>query len=569
MAFKGLDSLTALGPVRELRDRRTGPLILELDLSEGLVEGSPPDPVTALMSMRRTHLRDVLDGLRKARTDPRVKALVARINGPVGIALAQELRDAVAELRAAGKLTVAWTETFGESGEGTPAYYLASAFERVCLQPSGDVGITGFALSEPFVKDALDKAGIAFRFGRRAEYKTAPNMFLETRYTSEHAEASERLVASVGEQFVDGVAASRGIAAEDVRELVDRAPLLASEALEAGLVDELCYRDEVYARVREAAGPDARLQYVSRYNRASLTDRVPRKPADGIALIQAQGMIRLGRSGRGPVPGQGGAVGSDTLAAALRAAVRDPKTKAIVLRVNSPGGSYVASDVIWREVILARRAGKPVLVSMGNVAASGGYFIAMAADKIVAQPGTFTGSIGVYTGKPVVTGLLDRLGVGFGSASFGDHAGMHSTVRDFTEGEWARINTSLDRIYADFTSKAAQGRGLELDKIEDLARGRVWTGADAAERGLVDELGGLDRTLDLARRAAKLPADAPVRSFPHVSPLDRFRPPESSDDRTAANTRFEAWGSLAGAAARLGFPTAGPLVMPGYGDLRW
>ncbi|MCD0448255.1 S49 family peptidase [Actinocorallia sp. API 0066] len=569
MVFKGLDTLAALGPVKELRDRRTGPLVLELDLAEGLVEGTPPDPLTALLSIRRTHLRDVLDGLRKARTDPRVKALVARINGPVGLALAQELREAVAELRAAGKLTVAWTETFGETGEGTTAYYLASAFERVCLLPSGDVGITGFSLSEPFVKDALDKVGVTFQFGKRAEYKTAPNMFLETGYTRAHEEASERLVASVGEQIVKGVADGRGLAEADVRSLIDRAPLLASEALEAGLVDELCYRDEVYAHVKGVAGKDARLQYVARYARSGLTERVPRKPADGVALIQAQGMIRLGRSGRGPVPGQGGAVGSDTLAAALRAAVRDEHTKAIVLRVNSPGGSYVASDVIWREVQLARRAGKHVLVSMGNVAASGGYFIAMGADTIVAQPGTLTGSIGVYTGKPVVSGLLERLGVGFGSTAFGAHARIHSPVRDFSEGEWDRINSSLDRIYADFTSKAAQGRGLPLDRIDELARGRVWTGADAAERGLVDELGGLDHTLDLARVKAGLPADAPVRTFPHTSPLDRFRPPESSEDRTAASVRFEAWGSLSGLAARLGFPSAGPLVMPGYGDARW
>lgn len=564
-----VDPLKALDTVKDLRERRHAPLVLELDLSDGIVEGVHQDPVSALMGTRRVHLRDVLDGLRKARRDPRVKALVAKVSGQVGLALAQELREAVAEFRAAGKLTVAWTETFGETGQGTSAYYLATAFEKIYLQPSGDAGITGVALSEPFVKDALDKAGVTFRFGKRAEYKTAPNTFLERDYTEEHAEASQRMVSSLGEQIVSGVAEARGLSADKVRELIDRAPLSASEALEGGLVDELGYRDEVYAHVRGRAGRDARLQYVSRYNRSGISGRIQASGAkEAVALVQAHGMISLGRSGRGAVPGQGGAVGSDTLAAAIRAAVRDPKIKAIVMRVNSPGGSYVASDVVWREVNLARKAGKPVVVSMGNLAASGGYFIAMAADTIVAQPGTLTGSIGVYSGKPVVSELMARLGVSFGEAAFGRHAQINSTTRDFTESEWERLDHSLDRIYADFTAKAAQGRGMDLPDLERLARGRVWTGADAAERGLVDELGGLDRALDLARKKAGLPVDAPVRSLPHTSPLDRFRPAESSEDRTAATARFSGWGSLAGLAARMGLPAAGPLVLPGSWDLR-
>ncbi|GAA2722190.1 signal peptide peptidase SppA [Actinocorallia aurantiaca] len=564
-----VDPLKALDTVKDLRERRHAPLVLELDLSDGIVEGVHQDPVSALMGTRRVHLRDVLDGLRKARRDPRVKALVAKVSGQVGLALAQELREAVAEFRAAGKLTVAWTETFGETGQGTSAYYLATAFEKIYLQPSGDAGITGVALSEPFVKDALDKAGVTFRFGKRAEYKTAPNTFLERDYTEEHAEASQRMVASLGEQIVSGVAEARGLSADKVRELIDRAPLSASEALEGGLVDELGYRDEVYAHLRNTAGRDARLQYVSRYNRSGISGRLQTGGAkEAVALVQAHGMIRLGRSGRGAVPGQGGAVGSDTLASAIRAAVRDPKIKAIVMRVNSPGGSYVASDVIWREVNLARKAGKPVVVSMGNLAASGGYFIAMAADRIVAQPGTLTGSIGVYSGKPVVSELMARLGVSFGDAAFGRHAQINSTTRDFTESEWERLDHSLDRIYADFTAKAAQGRGMDLPDLERLARGRVWTGSDAAERGLVDELGGLDRALDLARKKAGLPVDAPVRSLPHVSPLDRFRPAESSEDRTAATARFSGWGSLAGLAAQLGLPAAGPLVLPGVWEPR-
>ncbi|MBX6769906.1 MAG: signal peptide peptidase SppA, partial [Actinomadura rubrobrunea] len=350
-----------------------------------------------------------------------------------------------------------------------------------------------------------------------------------------------------------------------VRDLIDRAPLLADEALEAGLVDRLAYRDEVYADLRAEVGEQAQLRYVTRYNRAQSLARRLSQPGrqDVVALINGQGPIRLGRSGRGgPLPGQGVAMGSDTIGAAFRAAVKDERVKAIVFRVNSPGGSAVASDAIWREVVLARKAGKPVIVSMGDVAASGGYYVSMAADTIVAQPGTITGSIGVVVGKAVVNGLLDRLGIGMGSVADGAHARMFSSTKDFSDSEWERVNASLDRIYEVFTAKAAEGRGLSRERVHELARGRVWTGADAKENGLVDELGGLDLALDLARKKAGLPEDAPVRTFPHVSPLERLRPAESSEDRTAAAARLDGWGPLAGAAARLGLPAAGPLILP-------
>ncbi|HEX6469859.1 MAG TPA: signal peptide peptidase SppA [Streptosporangiaceae bacterium] len=554
----------------EAREQRTAPLILELDLSDGVIDGVPTDPVAAILARRKTHLRDVLGGLRRGAGDPRVRALIVRVNGGIGLAIAQELRDAVRAFRDAGKLTVAWTESFGETGRGTVPYYLATAFERIYLQPTGHLGVTGVALEEPFFRGALDKLGIAPRFGKRHEYKTAANSFVERHYTPEHEEMSRRLVTSVGGQIVAGVAAGRGLDEDRVRELIDRGPLLSTEARDAGLVDRLGYRDEVYADVRAdvcaAAGQEPLLRYVSRYNRShSLAERIPRPRQDVVALVHGQGPIRLGRSGRTPMPGQGSAMGSDTVGAAFRAAVKDERVKAIVFRVNSPGGSAVASDAIWREVVLARKAGKPVIVSMGNVAASGGYYVAMAADTIVAQPGTITGSIGVVVGKPIVSELLDRLGIGMGSVEDGAHARMYSTTRDFTDSEWARVNASLDQIYDDFTAKVAEGRGLSRERVDELARGRVWTGADARERGLVDELGGLDLAIELARKKAGLAADAPVRPYPHISPIDRLRPAESSDDRSAARARLDAWGPLTGAAARLGLPLTGPLQLPG----RW
>ncbi|HEU5160539.1 MAG TPA: signal peptide peptidase SppA [Streptosporangiaceae bacterium] len=557
----------------EAREQRTAPLILELDLSDGVVEGLPADPLAAFLARRKTHLRDVLDGIRRGAADPRVHALVVRVSGGVGLAITQDLRDAVRAFRDAGKLTVAWTESFGETGRGTVPYYLATAFERVNLQPTGYLGVTGVALEEPFFRGALDKLGVTPRFGKRHEYKTAANSFVERKYTPEHEEMSKRLVTSIGAQIVAGVAAGRGLTEKRVRELVDSGPLLAAEALEAGLVDRLCYRDEVYAdvraEVRAAAGHEPMLRYVGRYNRShSLARRLPRPRQDVVALIHGQGPIRLGRSGRAPMPGQGGAMGSDSIGAAFRAAVKDDRVKAIVFRVNSPGGSAVASDAIWREVVLARKAGKPVVVSMGNVAASGGYYVAMAADTIVAQPGTLTGSIGVVVGKPIVSELLTHLGIGMGSVEDGAHARMYSTTRDFSESEWERVNASLDQIYDDFTAKVAEGRGLTRERVDALARGRVWTGADAHAQGLVDELGGLDRALEIARKKAGLATDAPVRPYPHMTPLERLKPPESSEDRTAARARIDAWGPLTGAATRLGLPLGGPLLLPGDWEIR-
>jgi protease-4 len=565
-----VDAGSVVDLLKDAHDRRNAALVLEVDLTEGIVEGQPADPVSALLTMRRTHLQDVLDGLRRARTDPRVRALIVKIGGHrIGLAMAQELREAVRAFRDSGKLTVAWAESFGEVSRGTVPYYLASAFQRICMQPSGDLALTGVALEEPFFNEALGKIGVTPRFAKRHEYKTAANTFMERTYTPEHEEMSGRLVASAGEQVVAGIAAGRGLPEERVRQLIDQAPLLGSEALDAGLVDRLAYRDEVYAELRAAVGEDARLRYVSRYNRTQgLAKRIPRPQHDGVALIQGQGPIRLGRSGRGALPGRGSSIGSETISAAFRAAVKDARVKAIVFRVDSPGGSYVASDTIWREVVLAREAGKPVIVSMGNVAASGGYFVAAPADAIVAQPGTLTGSIGVLVGKPVVGELLDRLGIGLGSVEQGAHARMYAPTRDFTAEEWTRVNIFLDRVYDDFVGKVAEGRGLSRERVDELARGRVWTGADAHERGLVDELGGLGLAMDIARKRSGLPAGAPVRVYPHVSPLDRLRAAESSEDRIAARARLDAWGPMSGLAVRLGLPAGGPLMLPGSWDIR-
>jgi protease-4 len=559
--------------ITRFRQRRTAPLILELDLTEGIAEEPPSDPLTALTTMRRPRLADVLDGLRRARSDDRVKALVAKVGGrPIGLAQVQELHAAIREFAGSGKLTVAWAETFGDFSPGNVPYYLATAFDRIYLQPSGDLGLTGISVQNWFYRGALDKLGVEFQVGARGEYKSAAERLTEHGFSGPAREALQRLAASIVEQLAGAIAQRLEIPAQDARTLIDRGPFVAGEALDTGLVDALGYRDEVYAAVREAAGPDAYLLYLGRYQRArTLGERARKLPTpaeDGVALIYATGPIRRGRTARSPLGGS--SMGSDTMSGALRSAVADHRVKSIVLRVNSPGGSYVASDTIWREVVRARQAGKPVVVSMSEVAASGGYFIAMAADTIVAQPGTITGSIGVISAKPVLGQALDRAGVNTDSVTEGAHADMFTTSRPYSDEEWEKINSWLDRIYADFTGKVADGRGLSRDQVQEIARGRVWTGADAAGIGLVDELGGLDTALAVARQKASLPQSAGVRLFPRSHPLDRLRPPDSSEARPAAAAGLgelfaESWGPVSRLAAAAGLSPQGPLMLPG----RW
>jgi protease IV len=556
----------------KIRQLRTAPLILELDLTDGLAETRPSDPISAVAARNRAVLPDVLDGLRRARDDARVKTLVARLGGrPIGLAAVQELRHAIADFAEAGKTTIAWAESFGEFSAGNVQYYLATAFEQIWLQPSGDLGLTGIAVERIFLRGVLDRLGAEFQVAKRHEFKSAAEQFTETQFSAPAREETERLTASITEQLVQAIADRRGLSRTRVSELIDAGPFLAPRAHAEGLVDELGYRDEVYAHARKQAGPDAAILYLGRYQRGKVMAeraraavlQTPAAPEPGVALIYATGAIRRGRSGRGPLAGN--AMGSDTISAAIRAAVKDQHTRAIVLRVNSPGGSAVASDTIWREVVRARAGGMPVVVSMGDVAASGGYYISMAADEIVAQPGTITGSIGVITGKPVLGEAIGRAGVTSDLISHGAHAAMFSQLRPFSADEWTLVNDWLDHIYADFIGKVATGRGMTTEQVHEVARGRVWSGADALAHGLVDELGGLDRAAAIARRRAGLPDSAPLRIFPRTRPIDRLRPPASSESRgaAAASVLADSWGPAWELALRAGLSPYGPLTLPG------
>ncbi len=492
--------------------------VLTLNLADGIVETLPDNPLARASFGDVLTMRDLVQGLDAAGRDDRVTGLTARLgSGGLGLAQAQEIRDAVIAFRGQGKFAVAFAETFGEGGDGNVHYYLATAFDEIWLQPSGDVGLTGVLLESPFAKDALAAIGVAPRLDQRGAYKGAADIFTAAGMSAPLAENRQRLVESWVEQMAAGIAAGRRLEVERVRALIDRGPFAAGEAQAHGLVDRLAYWDEVEAEVEARAGAAAERLTVADYAAAT----PPPGDAPRIAVVYGLGPVQLAPGGDEPLFGAP-FMGSETVAGALREAIEDPGIEAVIFRIDSPGGSYVASDRIWREVQRARDDGKPVIVSMGNVAASGGYFVAAPAHAIVAQPGTVTGSIGVVGGKFVLTDLWDKLGIAWDGVQTGANAALNSPNQDYSEAGWANLQASLDRIYADFTGKVAQGRGLPAEGMDSLALGRVWSGADARANGLVDELGGLSVALRLAREAAGLDPEAAVRLEQFPRPADRF-----------------------------------------------
>lgn len=495
--------------------------VLDVNLEASYPEAVPPDALASLLSPSRLTLADLVGTIDRGAEDRSVAGLYARVgSSSLGPAQVQEVRDAVARFRAKKKFAVAFSESFGESGGGNFPYYLATAFEEIWLQPSGDVWLTGVALESPFLRGAFDKLGVVPSFGQRYEYKNAVNFYTEKGFTAAHREASEKLKDAWFAQMVRGIAAGRNLRPEGVREAVDRGPFLGREALDAKLVDGLAYRDEVVDGVKRRAGAGAELVPLSRY-RERMGEPLLR-PRQTLALVYGVGAVHRGRSTYNPIT-DSPTMGSESVSAALHAAARDADVKAIVFRVDSPGGSYVASDTIWREVGSARKAGKPVVVSMGDVAGSGGYFVAMNADKIVAQPATITGSIGVFAGKFVLSGLFDKIGISFDEVHSGQNALLWDANRDFSPSEKARFEAWLDHIYEDFTSKVAEGRHLPKEKVLQIAKGRIWSGEDARQLGLVDELGGLDTAVRLAKKAARIAESEPVRLEIYPKPKTFFQ----------------------------------------------
>jgi protease-4 len=481
--------------------------LLTLRVSGSLPDYSPDDPFKKYFGGPDQSLTGLVMQFKKAKVDKRIKAILLDIDvSGVGWGKAEELRDAIADFRSSGKPVYAYLE-FGLNKE----YYIASACDKVYVPPPGELFINGLAADVMFFRGSLDKLGIYPDIYQIGKYKSAGDMFTQKAMTDAHREYINSMLDDLYGRYVDGIAQSRHKTPDEVRKLIDDAPYNAAKAKEVGLVDESLYRDEVEKQIKASLGykeSDTFTPVRSADYRDVSPESLGLNEGERIAVIYATGDIGSGSSANTPSGEQ--SIGSDTLAKALNDAAADKTIKAIVLRIDSPGGSGLASDIIWHAVEAAN-AKKPVVVSMGDVAASGGYYIACAATKIIAQPSTITGSIGVVAGKPVMRGFYDWLGISNEYVLRGKTAGLFRETEKFTDEERAKFEGWIKQTYyGDFVPKVAKGRKKDAQSIDAVGQGRVWTGYQAKDRGLVDDFGGLDKAIDVAKELAKIPADKGV-----------------------------------------------------------
>lgn len=481
--------------------------VLSLDWNEPLEEHyatvplfKPVPPATVL---------DTLTALERAAEMPQIKALVVQLGAePMEFARAQELADAVRKFRESGKPAFAYADDLAAFGDATPEVMLAAAFDKVWMAPSGIVGLTGVALEVPYFSEGLNELGLSAEFEQRHEFKGGADPFTQERMPIPVRRSLGDLAQRLFDQAVADIASDRKLTQETVRTLVDQGPLLGDEAVSAGLIDGLLYREQFEDRVDAAAGDDAKWIDASYLIAASEGEQdLITEPVAKVAVLYGIGPIGVG-DGDSPFADAG--FDSDTLIETMHKIIEDGGYDAVLLRVDSPGGAYGPSDAVWHTVGLLRDAGIPVVVSMGGTAASGGYFVSVAADRIVAQPTTITGSIGVYAGKFDASQLWENLGVRWDRVAVGENAGMWSMNRGFDRSERERFARAIDFVYADFTSKVAQGRGFDAAALDQVARGRIFSGADALEAGLVDRLGGFPAAISELRDLMQIPEDAEI-----------------------------------------------------------
>ncbi len=490
-------------------------VVLEVDLRTARLDQAVVSPFPSAAPISMIELVTALD---RAASDPNVASIFVRAGAGVTPADAEEIRAALQRVRQAGKPVIAHIQSF--TGGSTAPYHAISGASEIWMHPSSWFAATGLQTEQVFFGDALTRIGAEAQFLQLYEYKGAAEIFTRADYSDAAREARQAWLNSLYATALTDIADDRGFTLEDAGRLIGAGPYLASQAREAGLVDQLGQAEAARARAM-AAKPQVRIETIDTYA------RTPRPEPKGavIALISGQGPVIDGAAPRGL--GAATALASDDMAAAIDEAAADPAVRAILIRLDTGGGSATASDQIAAAILRARRAGTPIIVSMGSVAASGGYYIAAPADHITANRGSLTGSIGVISGKIAIGGALERAGVTVDSVVVGgDFTGALSPAERFTEGQQAAIQAMAEATYADFTALVAEGRDLPLARVEDLARGRVWTGAQAVELGLVDEAGGFLDAVDAARRLARLSPDEAIRLQPFPAPprgLDRWR----------------------------------------------
>lgn len=491
--------------------------VLTIDFRGNMTENTQQRGLYSLVGKHYDSLFHMVNAIDQASKDPRVKGLIVRLDqASMGMAQAQELRNAIMRFRMLGresnKFTIAHADTIGELGHGTTSYYLASAFDEIWLQPLGEVGITGIFLEMPFVKKLLDDLGVKIHVGKREEFKSMLDFATEESMGKPDREQLQALLNSIMNQVVRDIALSRELNETDVWDAVNKGPLFEQEALKLGLIDRVDYFDEIKTYLTTKV-PDAKYMKVQDY----LTSNPLPEPETGrnkIAIIYGTGQIIRDGGERSGV-WQDEYMGAEAIQKAFKKATKDKDVAAIVFRINSPGGSHVASESILHAVRKAQQSGKPVIVSMSDYAASGGYWVATYADKIVAHPSTITGSIGVITGKLVAKDAFSKIGVNWDSVKSGENAGMWALSTDFSPYAWERIQGSLDQIYNAFIERVAEGRKLPKEHVQQIAKGRVWSGEDALKFGLVDKLGDLKEAIELAKEAASLKeAAVPIEVYP-------------------------------------------------------
>jgi protease-4 len=518
IAVGGVVALVMSGPFASKPLPQT--IVLSVDLRDVPSESGTTDLLSGGLFGSSRDIVDTVQLLWQAADDPRVAGMFVEIGDEsAGLARVQELRQAIAHFRGKGKFAVGFAESLGSGGTHFSDYYLASALDQIWLQSSGGFAVAGIAIETPFVKTGLDKLGVRMEGGKRYEYKSAPDSFTETGYPAPARENLQQLLESLFSTFVSDVARERNIEVAKVRELINSAPFDSERARQERLVDRIGYRTDAMDEVWTRAGKTRELVSLSDY--ASDNAR-PKPRGEVVALVRVNGAIMSGSPTRSPLDDDSVATSEDVVDA-LDQAASAKEVRAIVLRIDSPGGTYPASDAIADAVGRARSAGKPVIVSMGDVAASGGYLAALRADVIVAQPMTITASIGVFGMWPVASELLASLGINVDRLSVGTNAGMYSVYQPPTPAQRAVIARDLDIIYADFTRQVGEARKLEGSHLDSVARGRVFSGVDAKRVGLVDELGGLQLALNIAKAKANIDESRHIEVRPFPPDSDRWQ----------------------------------------------
>ncbi len=483
--------------------------VLELDLREGISDQAPTNPFAALGGAGLSTI-GIVDTLAQAEKDAHIKVLLVRLpEAGLSPAAADEIRQAIRRFRASGKAVIAHSQGFQPVGTVISSYMVGASASELWMQNTANFQATGFSADSIFLGRAFEKYGVRPEFEQRYEYKNAVNEYTQSDYTGPHREAMTAWMTSIYDSAIANAAFDRKVAAPALKATIEAGPYSAQQALGLKLIDKIGQVEEAETEAKRRAGRGADIiefgDYASSQGERSGSGR------DAIAIVGGEGAIVTGTGGGGGFGG-GSSIASDATAEAIYDAIEDNSVKAIVFRVSSPGGSPEASEQILAAVRAAKAAGKPVVVSMGEYAASGGYWISSEANWIVAQPSTLTGSIGVFGGKFVVSEALGRFGVDMRGLSIGgDYADAFSPSEGFSEAQRAAFSASMDRTYEEFVQRVSTGRRIPVARVREIARGRVWTGAQGKTLGLVDQLGGLTEAIGKARELANIPESQSVR----------------------------------------------------------